>query len=114
MRFPSSGDTSNQIHFEGMMVSDQCSALVREGLISALPGSPELAWVSESTEEKPLPGLYFEAVGQDGVHRKYNARPLPVDHILVSVSSRHVTIIIPEKNDPQKLIFELNRLRKKT
>ncbi|XP_063720668.1 nuclear protein localization protein 4 homolog isoform X3 [Symsagittifera roscoffensis] len=79
------GDTSNQIHFEGMMVSDQCSALVREGLISALPGSPELAWVSESTEEKPLPGLYFEAVGQDGVHRKYNARPLPVDHILVSV-----------------------------
>ncbi len=60
MRVYIAGDTSNQIHFEAMMVSDQCAALVKEALIAALPGSPELAWVAESTEDKPIPRLYFE------------------------------------------------------
>lgn len=53
------GDSSNQIHFEGYQVSNQCMALVRDNCIIPTYDVSELAYIKESTNEQFVPDVYY-------------------------------------------------------
>ena len=54
------GDASNQIHFEGYQVSDQCMALVRDDCLIPTVDAPELAYVKESSNEQYVPDVFYK------------------------------------------------------
>ena len=53
------GDSNNQIYFEGYQVSNQCMALVRDNCIIPTYDAPELAHIKESSNEKFVPIVYY-------------------------------------------------------
>lgn len=53
------GDSSNQIHFEGYQVSNQCCSLVRDECIIPTLDAPQLAYIRESSNEKYIPDVYY-------------------------------------------------------
>ncbi len=53
------GDSNNQIHFEGYQVSNQCMALVRDNCIIPTYDAPELAYIKESSNEQFVPDVYY-------------------------------------------------------
>ena len=56
------GDKTNQIHFEGYQVSNQCAALVRDACIVPTYDAPELAYIKESSNEQFIPDIYFRVI----------------------------------------------------
>jgi len=53
------GDESNQVHMVGYQVSNQCMALVRDGVLVPT-NSPEFGYVKESTEKQYVPDVYYK------------------------------------------------------
>jgi nuclear protein localization protein 4 homolog len=56
------GDSTNNIHFEGYQVSNQCASLVRDGCIIPTYDAPELAYIKESSNEQFIPDVYFRVI----------------------------------------------------
>lgn len=54
------GDSTNQIHFEGYQVSDQCMALVRDDCLIPTKDAPELGYVKESSETQYVPDVFYK------------------------------------------------------
>ena len=54
------GDNTNQIHFEGYQVSNQCMALVNDDCLVPTRDAPELGYVKESSNEQYVPDVFFK------------------------------------------------------
>lgn len=54
------GDEKNQIHMEGYQVSNQCTALVRDGCLVPTKEAPELGYVIESTDKQYVPDVFYK------------------------------------------------------
>lgn len=54
------GDASNNIHFEGYQVSNQCMALVRDDCLIPTRDAPELGYVKESSSTQYVPDVFFK------------------------------------------------------
>lgn len=54
------GDDTNQIHFEGYQVSDQCMALVRDDCFIPTIDASELGYVKESSETQYVPDVFYK------------------------------------------------------
>jgi nuclear protein localization family protein 4 len=104
------GDSNNQIHFEGYQVSNQCMALVRDGCIVPTYDVPQLAYIKESTNEQFVPDVYYRVILSNSFESRYFkqnsnfksfklqekdnynnevtkiARPLPVEYLLTDLS----------------------------
>ena len=59
---PSAGDSSNQIHFDGYQVSNQCMALVRDNCLVPTKDAPELGYVKESCNEQYVPDVFYKVL----------------------------------------------------
>lgn len=59
------GDSTNQIHFEGYQVSDQCMALVRDDCLIPTKDAPELGYVKESSETQYVPDVFYKVSFHD-------------------------------------------------
>lgn len=79
------GNAENEIHMEGYQVSNQCMALVRDGVLVPTKDAPELAYVRESTEDKYVPDVFFMEKDKYGNEIKKLGRPLPVEYLLTDV-----------------------------
>lgn len=79
------GDATNQIHFEGYQVSNQCCSLVRDGCIVPTQDAPELAYIRESSNEKFIPDVYYREKDKYNNEVTKIARPLPVEYLLVDL-----------------------------
>lgn len=55
-----SGDSTNQIHFDGYQVSNQCMALVRDECLVPTVDAPELGYVKESSNEQYVPDVFYK------------------------------------------------------
>uniref|UniRef100_A0A0N5BN02 Nuclear protein localization protein 4-like protein n=1 Tax=Strongyloides papillosus TaxID=174720 RepID=A0A0N5BN02_STREA len=81
-----SGDQTNQIHFSGYQVSEQCTALVEANILCPT-SHPELAYI----RDKPLSETHFITEVQFVQKNEYGAevhkdgKPLPVEFLLVDV-----------------------------
>ena len=53
------GDSTNQIHFEGYQVSNQCMALVNDDCLVPTKDAPELGYVKESSNEQYVPDVFY-------------------------------------------------------
>ena len=54
------GDATNQIHFEGYQVSNQCMALVTDDCLLPTKDAPELGYVKESSNEQYVPDVFYK------------------------------------------------------
>jgi nuclear protein localization family protein 4 len=54
------GDSTNQIHFEGYQVSNQCMALVQDECFVPTKDAPELGYVIESSNEQYVPDVFYK------------------------------------------------------
>jgi nuclear protein localization family protein 4 len=54
------GDSENNIHFEGYQVSNQCMALVRDDCLIPTRDAPELGYVKESSNEQYVPDVFYK------------------------------------------------------
>lgn len=79
------GDAQNQVHMEGYQVSNQCQALVRDECLVPTKDAPELAYARQSTAEKYIPDVYYKEKDAYGNEVTREARPLPVEYLLVDV-----------------------------
>ncbi|EFX75107.1 hypothetical protein DAPPUDRAFT_306878 [Daphnia pulex] len=79
------GDSQNQVHMEGYQVSNQCQALVRDECLVPTKDAPELAYARQSTAEKYIPDVYYKEKDSYGNEVTRDARPLPVEYLLVDV-----------------------------
>ncbi|XP_050407699.1 nuclear protein localization protein 4 homolog [Patella vulgata] len=79
------GDSNNQIHFEGYQVSNQCMALVRDDCLIPTKDVPELGYVKESSNEQYVPDVFFKDKDNYGNEVTQLARPLPVEYLLVEI-----------------------------
>ncbi|KAL7672555.1 hypothetical protein ACOME3_007440 [Neoechinorhynchus agilis] len=79
------GDESNNIHFEGYQVSNQCAALVRADIIVPTIDVPELAYIKSSTKDKFVPDVFYIETDEFGNKISKEARPLPVEYLLIDV-----------------------------
>lgn len=79
------GDDKNQVHMEGYQVSNQCSALVRDGCLVPTKDAPELGYVIESTDKQYVPDVFYKEKDSYGNEVPRLARPLPVEYLLVDV-----------------------------
>lgn len=79
------GDSTNQIHFEGYQVSNQCASLVRDRCIVPTYDAPELAYIIESSNEQYIPDVYFREKDQYNNEVTKIARPLPVEYLIVDL-----------------------------
>ncbi|XP_078611262.1 nuclear protein localization protein 4 homolog [Branchiostoma floridae x Branchiostoma japonicum] len=82
-----SGDESHQIHFEGYQVSNQCMALVRDDCLVPTKDAPELGYIKESTPEQYVPDVFYKEKDSYGNLVTLLARPLPVEYLLVQVTT---------------------------
>ena len=57
--------STNQIHFEGYQVSDQCMALVRDDCLIPTKDAPELGYVKESSETQYVPDVFYKVSFHD-------------------------------------------------
>ncbi|VDO20863.1 unnamed protein product [Heligmosomoides polygyrus] len=81
-----SGDEQEQVNFHGYQVSNQCTALVEAQLLCPT-NHPELAYIREKplTESQYLTDVQFTEKNQYGAEVLKDARPLPVEFLLVDV-----------------------------
>ncbi|ESO96547.1 hypothetical protein LOTGIDRAFT_214584 [Lottia gigantea] len=79
------GDSKNQIHFEGYQVSNQCMALVNDDCLIPTKDVPELGYVKESSNEQYVPDVFFKDKDNYGNEVIQLARPLPVEYLLVDL-----------------------------
>jgi len=79
------GDDSNQIHFEGYQVSNQCMALVRDDCLIPTKDAPELGYIKESSNEQYVPDVFYKVKDEYGNEVTQLARPLPVEYLLVDM-----------------------------
>ncbi|XP_033747158.1 nuclear protein localization protein 4 homolog isoform X1 [Pecten maximus] len=79
------GDASNQIHFEGYQVSNQCMALVRDDCLIPTKDAPELGYVKESSDKQYVPDVFYKIKDSYGNEITQLARPLPVEYLLVDL-----------------------------
>merc|ERR1712025_535597 len=75
----------NEVHMEGYQVSNQCMALVRDGILVPTKDAPELAYVIESTKEEYVPDVFFKEKDEYGNEITKIGRPLPVEYLLVDM-----------------------------
>ncbi|KAK6008886.1 nuclear protein localization protein [Ostertagia ostertagi] len=82
----SHGDEQEQVNFHGYQVSNQCTALVEAQLLCPT-NHPELAYIREKplTESQYLTDVQFTEKNQYGAEVLKDARPLPVEFLLVDV-----------------------------
>jgi len=67
-------------------VSNQCMALVRDGILVPTKDAPELAYVIESTEEQYVPDVFFKEMDKYKNEVKKIGRPLPVEYLLLDMT----------------------------
>ncbi|XP_078317027.1 nuclear protein localization protein 4 homolog [Crassostrea virginica] len=79
------GDDSNQIHFEGYQVSNQCMALVNDDCLIPTKDAPELGYIKESSEKQYVPDVFYKVKDTYGNEVTQLARPLPVEYLLVDM-----------------------------
>lgn len=79
------GDDTNQIHFEGYQVSDQCMALVRDDCFIPTIDASELGYVKESSETQYVPDVFYKVKDNYGNEVTQLARPLPVEYLLLDM-----------------------------
>jgi len=101
-----SGDSSNQIHFEGYQISNQCAALVRDSCIVPTYDAPELAYIKESSNEQFIPDVYYR--GKDSYNNDVTkvARPLPVEYLILDLPAAFAKEPIYTFNEGTKLKSE--------
>ncbi|XP_064627642.1 nuclear protein localization protein 4 homolog [Lineus longissimus] len=100
------GDTNNQIHFEGYQVSDQCMALVRDDCLVPTRDVMELGYVKESTNEQYIPDVFYTQKDKYNNEVTKLARPLPVEYLLVDMPAAFPvepihTFAVPAENKKQ-------------
>ncbi|XP_041362260.1 nuclear protein localization protein 4 homolog [Gigantopelta aegis] len=79
------GDNSNQIHFEGYQVTNQCMALVNDECLIPTKDVPELGYIKESSNEQYVPDVFYKNKDNYGNEVTQLARPLPVEYLLVDI-----------------------------
>lgn len=79
------GDSTNQIHFEGYQVSNQCMDLVTDNCMIPTHDAPELAYIKETTPEQFVPDVYYRDKDQYKNEVTKVARPLPVEFLLIDI-----------------------------
>ncbi|WKX95112.1 hypothetical protein Q1695_011961 [Nippostrongylus brasiliensis] len=81
-----SGDEQEQVNFHGYQVSNQCSALVEAQLLCPT-NHPELAYIREKPlcESQYITDVQYTEKNQYGAEVLKDARPLPVEFLLVDV-----------------------------
>lgn len=79
------GDASDQIHFEGYQVSNQCMALVNDDCLIPTKDAPELGYIKESSEKQYVPDVFYKVKDTYGNEVTQLARPLPVEYLLVDL-----------------------------
>ncbi|KHJ89927.1 NPL4 family protein [Oesophagostomum dentatum] len=81
-----SGDEQEQVNFHGYQVSNQCTALVEAQLLCPT-NHPELAYIREKplSETQYLTDVQYTEKNQYGAEVLKDARPLPVEFLLVDV-----------------------------
>eukprot|EP00116_Pleurobrachia_bachei_P004896 sb/3465158/ len=80
-----SGNTANTIEMFAYQVSNQCMALVRDNILQPAREHPGMAYVKQSSAEQYVPDVFFrEKDGYGNVVTK-EARPLPVDYLLLQL-----------------------------
>ena len=79
------GSADNQVHMEGYQVSNQCMALVREGVLVPTKDAPELGYVRESSSKQYVPDVFYKLKDGYGNEVTKVARPLPVEYLLIDV-----------------------------
>jgi nuclear protein localization family protein 4 len=79
------GDATNQIHFEGYQVSNQCCSLVRDGCIVPTLDVPQLAYIRESSNDKFIPDVYYREKDNYNNEVTKIGRPLPVEYLIVDL-----------------------------
>ncbi|XP_064611087.1 nuclear protein localization protein 4 homolog [Liolophura sinensis] len=77
------GDNTNQIHFEGYQVSNQCMALVRDDCLIPTKDVPELGYIKESSNDQYVPDVFYKEKDSYGNEVTQLGRPLPVEYLLV-------------------------------
>ena len=73
-------------HLSRWQVSNQCMALVRDGILVPTKDAPELAYVIESTEEQYVPDVFFKEMDKYKNEAKKIGRPLPVEYLLLDMT----------------------------
>lgn len=111
------GGPDNQVHFEGYQVSNQCMALVRDECLLPCKDAPELGYAKESSPEQYVPDVFYKvrrrprsdalrlllqmccsvrsfsppSIQKDkdkfGNDVTFLARPLPVEYLIIDVST---------------------------
>jgi len=79
------GNKDNEIHMEGYQVSNQSMALVKDEIIVPTKDAPELAYITESSDTKYVPDVFFMEKDKYGNEIKKVGRPLPVEYLLIDV-----------------------------
>lgn len=80
------GDSTNQIHFDGYQVSNQCMALVRDECLVPTVDAPELGYVKESSNEQYVPDVFYKEKDDYGNEVTRLGRPLPVEYLLQDIA----------------------------
>lgn len=80
------GDSQNQIHFDGYQVSNQCMALVRDDCLVPTKDASELGYAKESTNEQYVPDVFYKVTDRYGNEVTQLARPLPVEYLLLDMA----------------------------
>ncbi|KAL5019419.1 hypothetical protein ScPMuIL_005141 [Solemya velum] len=79
------GDSNNQIHFDGYQVSDQCMALCRDDCLIPTKDVAELGYIKESSNEQYVPDVFYKDKDEYGNEVTQLARPLPVEYLLIDL-----------------------------
>uniref|UniRef100_A0A0N4ZEV7 MPN domain-containing protein n=1 Tax=Parastrongyloides trichosuri TaxID=131310 RepID=A0A0N4ZEV7_PARTI len=81
-----SGDQTNQIHFSGYQVSEQCTALVEANILCPT-SHPELAYIRNTplNETHFITEVQFVEKNEYGAEVHRDGKPLPVEFLLVDV-----------------------------
>lgn len=80
------GDSTNQIHFDGYQVSDQCMALVRDECLLPTIDAPELGYAKESSNQQYVPDVFYKEIDKYRNEVTRLARPLPVEYLLLDIA----------------------------
>lgn len=82
-----SGNESKQVDLSGYQVSNQCMALVRDDCLVPTLDAPELGYIRESTSEQYVPDVFYKMKGEYGSEVTKLARPLPLEYLLVDLTT---------------------------
>lgn len=80
-----SGNTDNQVGFDGFQVSNQCMALVRDDCLVPTIDEPGLGYVRESSSDQYVPDVFYKTADSYGNEVTLLARPMPIEYLLVQV-----------------------------